>query len=157
MGWLVCERGLPGVYAIMHVSGAGYVGGSARCVYNRLTWHRHRLINGLHTCKALQDLWSATQPDEWHVEVLDADPERETFWMGHPKVLLNTIKDATGKTRRWSEATKQKMRDGRARYLADNPEAHHALAEKARHQHREGKLGRQTWKAQAQAQEAEAE
>jgi len=146
--WDGYERNKPGVYAIMHASGAGYVGGTKRCIYNRLSWHKSMLTRGMHTCKALQDLWSVTQPDDWHIELLDDDPDRETFWMSHPKVLLNTIRDATGKTRRWSEATKQKMREGRARYLTDNPEAHHALAEKAKRQHSEGKFGRQTWKSQ---------
>jgi GIY-YIG catalytic domain len=141
-----------GVYMILHVpTDSAYVGSTYVSIGNRWSWHKAMLKQQKHTCEALQALWSTTSSDDWEFVILEWDEEndvraREDFWMGFPTILLNTVKDATGKTRRWPEETKQKMREGRARYLADNPVAHEALAEKARRQHREGKLGRQTWK-----------
>lgn len=140
-----------GVYMIMHVpTQSAYVGSSFTSVGNRFSWHKAMLKKGEHTCTALQELWNSTPVQDWEFVILEQDSEndvreRENFWMGYPKVLLNTVKDATGKTRRWSEETKRKMSKGRARYL-ETPGARQRLREQASRQHAEGRLGRSTWK-----------
>jgi hypothetical protein len=115
-----------------------------------VTVHLSELRRNKHYTAALQKLWNETTEDEWELELLEIDQEndvrtREAFWMGYPKILLNTWKqpDATG--HKLSDETKQKMREGRARYLK-TPGARESLAERARIQHQAGKLGRQTWK-----------
>jgi hypothetical protein len=61
-------------------------------------------------------------------------------------VLLNTVQDARGACRKHSPETIEKMRQSRARYL-ETPGARESLAERAREQHRQGRLGRVTWKS----------
>lgn len=140
-----------GVYMLLHVpTGSAYVGSSSRSISNRLSWHKFALRSGSHTCRALQSLWSSTDESEWSWEVLEEDSEndireRENFWMGFPKILLNTVRDATGRSRRHSEETKRRMSESRARYL-ETSGAREALAEKARRQHEDGNFGRATWK-----------
>jgi len=140
-----------GVYVFMHTpTQSGYVGSSFTSIYNRWSWHKSRLKLGTHTCKAFQKLWNETDPEDWEFVVLEEDTEndvraREDFWMSYPKVLLNTVKSSTGACSKHSEETKQKMREGRAKYLQTSG-AREALSERAKRQHKEGKLGRQTWK-----------
>lgn len=136
-----------GVYVIMHTpTQSGYVGSSFKSIYNRWSWHKSKLKYNSHTCAALQELWNKTDSEDWEFIVLEEDEnnevrEREEFWMGYPKVLLNTIKDPTGTTRRHSPETIEKMRAGRARYL-ETPGARESLSIRAKIQRANGNLGR---------------
>ena len=143
-----------GVYLIEHTpTGSGYVGSSFTSVMNRFSWHKSKLKHNSHSCEALQELWNRTDSSEWEFIVLESDTEndvreRENFWMGYPRVLLNTTADSMNRGRRLSEETKAKQRASRARYLED-PNARLALSNRAREQHKQGRLGRQTWKKES--------
>jgi len=136
-----------GVYALIHAEiGIVYVGGSARCIYNRVTWHMCMLRKGAHTSSRLQELWNRDS-SLFEVAVLDfCDPVRvkdlEKKWSGVCRTDLSSH-PAREYTR--SEAECEKIRQGRQRYLA-TPESRAQLAEKARQQHREKNFGAHTWR-----------
>ena len=136
-----------GVYALWHEHrGAVYVGGSKRCIYNRISWHLNRLRNGIHPSTRLQELWN-TDKDLFSVAVLDVCfPEKvsslEKKWS---RLCKNDLSSRPARGYSLSEETRQKQRDGRQRYLA-TPESRIQLAKKARQQHREKNFGAHTWR-----------
>lgn len=150
VGWPV-PYFVSGVYGILYrPSGGVYVGGSGRCVYNRMTHHLFKLRRGTHNLK-FQEEWDNSVPEDWEIQILeictpDLVQERETYWIGQYDLVYNAWHDATGKTKRWSPEDRKKMSESRARYL-DTPGAREKLAEKARQQHAEGNFGAHTWKS----------
>lgn len=141
-------RDLTGVYRIVFdPSGACYVGGSGRCIANRIGWHLCMLRKGVHSSPSTQEEWNNSVESDWSVEVLEvcsADNvrEREKHWTAQYDTILSA--QPAGMESR-SAASRQKSRESRARYL-ETPGAREKLAEKARQQHAEGNFGRSTWR-----------
>lgn len=59
----------PGVYRIVHLSGATYVGSSHK-VQGRVTVHRRQLRGGFSHNRRLQDAWDSSFPEEWLFEIV---------------------------------------------------------------------------------------
>lgn len=140
----------PGVYAIRHCSGAEYIG-SSNNLWRRVGYNQWQLRNGKHSSPDLQEMWSCTPESSWSCVVLELCDEcslvaREQHYMDRSAHLLNLMKIAGKKApgRVWTEESKRKARESRARYLED-PAARAALSERARVQHAEGRLGQDTW------------
>lgn len=143
-----------GVYVLIHgPSRSVFIGSSRRCIRNRFSWHWSSLRYNKHNCKALQRLWNKTKPKEWHFRALTICLPKETYkmeniWMRRCErrfTLLNTVKDATGKTRRYSKATKRKMSEAAKRIGAD-PAERKCRSDRAKKQHRQKNFGAHTWK-----------
>ena len=150
---------LSGIYAIHNsVNGKCYVG-SAVNLDRRWTLHRHHLNTGRHHSSKLQRAWRKHGADAFSFEVLERCDvpklaEREQFSMDN----LNAVSSGynvqprarTCLGQRRSAAFKRKMSDI-AKKIAASPEERMRRAERARRQHEEGRLGRQTWKPTSEA------
>lgn len=137
-----------GVYYIKHSSGRIYVGSSVN-IENRFSVHKWQLRHGKHGSCMLQDLWLRTDESEWVFMVVEECEQSslrqiEQEHLDRLSEPLNNKKNSRGFGHKWSEATKERIRAGRARYLED-PEARRKLSDRAKAQHAAGKLGAKTW------------
>jgi group I intron endonuclease len=147
-----------GIYSITSPSGKKYVG-SGQDIEKRWDWHRHKLRKGGHHSQALQRAWTKYGESTFLFEILElcnisSLNEREQHWID----MLKTVgphgyncQPTAGNARgfRHTEVSKQKMRDGRAKYL-ETPGAKESLSNQAHTQHSSGKLGRQTWSSETE-------
>lgn len=138
---------MSGVYALVHIpSDSAYVGASKRSIYNRFSWHRTMLKQGIHTSPKLQSLWNITDSEEWEFRIVEkCDPgdceDAEQRWCEKFTVLL-CEHPATGFTH--PVETRIKIKANRQHYM-DDPETRKSLSERAKAQHASGKFGRSTW------------
>lgn len=137
----IVERYRSGVYALVHsVQGVVYVGSSARCIYNRLTWHMSKLRAGTHPSGLLQQLFSQDPNAFSHMVLEYCDPEEakaaEKRWCARHETLAS--RPASGY--HLSEETRLRQRIGRDHYLQSEL-SRKILSENAKKQHREGRFG----------------
>lgn len=134
-----------GVYALLRGKRVVYVGGSARCIYNRISFHMWGLRNGKHPSERLQMLWDEGGHDKFSWVVLERCPKsrvrlREAHWSRvHAKTILNTYPE--GQFRKVTEETRASMRVGAARRVSRPGHREH-LRERALRQWRQGNIGR---------------
>jgi len=87
-----------GIYAIEHISGARYIGGS-KDITGRYTHHRFTLRRGINKTRALQELWTQDGEETFEFKTLElCEPEmlreREEYWISITENLLNTVPGA---------------------------------------------------------------
>lgn len=144
---------LCGIYQIRNlVNGKCYVG-SAVSIYRRWNLHEWQLEDKSHCNLKLQRAWNKYGPEAFVFEILELCPKslltsREQFWMDSLGVVKGgyniepTARSPLG--RRWRKSSKEKASESALRVAAD-PEERRRRSERAKRQHAEGKLGRQTW------------
>lgn len=142
----IVPRHRSGVYCLRSREGRiVYIGGSTRCMYNRITWHMSKLRHGAHPSSGLQSLYDQNPEDlvPGVLEYCEAENVsfREKFWSSKNETLESR---PAGKYR-LSEETKSKIREGRQRYLR-TPESREKLSRNALAQHRAGNFGANTWR-----------
>lgn len=139
-----------GVYALMHVpSGQAYIG-SAKNMVNRFGNHKFHLRNNTHANAALQALWNLSGGEhEWVFCFLPSPPEarllhkQEQHWMDNwPGQVLNIHpKAGSALGHKMSDETKAKQSVS-AKKVAADPAERKRRSERAKKQHKAGKLGR---------------
>jgi hypothetical protein len=141
------KRYTVGVYLLRHrLSRKAYVGSSKRCCGNRYSVHLCDLRRDRHSCKDLQDLWNQTSENEWEFVYLGTDKTEDDHLKRLRKrgLSLSRWPTASGTGKKCTEEEKQRMREGRARYL-ETPGARGSLSERAKIQHAAKNLGAHTW------------
>jgi hypothetical protein len=139
-----------GVYALFLGDKVVYVGGSARCIYNRITFHMWALNHGKHPSEKLQILWDTNKGEGFEWKILETCPketvmEREAYWsIMHSSTLLNTNPEGYPR-QRMSPTTIERMKVGAQRRV-NKPGHREHLRERALGQHAAGNLGRAMWK-----------
>lgn len=142
-----------GVYKITHKpSGFCYIGSSIYSIEGRWGVHRNRLRCATHHCVPFQELWSATTEKDWVFSVIELCPielcraREDTHLKSYPaELLLNRTQNVDNAGIRHTEISKQRMRAGIAAKFRDHAQRE-SRSERLRQAHRDGKLGKATWK-----------
>lgn len=140
-----------GIYKIIHtISRKCYVGSSTD-IDSRFKAHRMLLKNGSHHSKRLQYSWNKYHESEFEFVVVELCDEsllrsKELHYVKLEDSYRNGFNgtDQIGKKVRHPKAILRKMKRSALR-LGKNEELRRKRSENAKRQHKNGKLGRQTW------------
>jgi group I intron endonuclease len=142
-----------GIYAIVHTpTGRRYIGSSCE-IEKRLYYHVVMLRKGRHHCDYLQNVWNKHGEQQFGLFLLEICSieclaEREQHYMDQTVTGLRMNSQPIAKTARGyhhSEETKEAMSLA-AMEVAEQPGERERRSQRAKLQHAQGKLGRQTWR-----------
>lgn len=137
--WYVRPR-VTGVYQIIcRSNGAAYIGGSERCIGNRVSWHLSKLRAGEHSSCRFQEEWNSTDENDWDLDILYVCSPMYVRALEKMFVRFCTTCLTEQFDPKTAEA-RQHMREGRERYLK-TPGAIEKLSDQARRQHRDRRFG----------------